>query len=161
MLSTCIKLPFVIKVFVLSIFEWPLQTGFTVSLFITFLYNVLQDTDQLDNREDTYLNTRVEEHRHITLLCGMSFVLVISNLSQLRITVSTSQHKHYNIILCLLLISLLIQCVIAICLLYASKKDMNPNSNKLEWSRTQKYHNMLLLFLAIISLLNISIFLLS
>ena len=29
-LSTIIKLPFVIKFFVLSIFEWPLQTGFTV-----------------------------------------------------------------------------------------------------------------------------------
>ena len=29
-LSTLIKLPFVIKIFVLSIFEWPLYTGFTV-----------------------------------------------------------------------------------------------------------------------------------
>ena len=29
-LSTSIKLPFVIKVFVLSIFEWPLNKGFTV-----------------------------------------------------------------------------------------------------------------------------------
>ena len=29
-LSTFIKLPFVIKIFVLSIFEWPLKTGFTV-----------------------------------------------------------------------------------------------------------------------------------
>ena len=29
-LSTLIKLPFVIKTFVLSIFEWPLKTGFTV-----------------------------------------------------------------------------------------------------------------------------------
>ena len=29
-LSTFIKLPFVIKIFVLSIFEWPLLTGFTV-----------------------------------------------------------------------------------------------------------------------------------
>ena len=29
-LSTCIKLPLVIKNFVLSIFEWPLKTGFTV-----------------------------------------------------------------------------------------------------------------------------------
>ena len=29
-LSTFMKLPFVIKVFVLSIFEWPLKTGFTV-----------------------------------------------------------------------------------------------------------------------------------
>ena len=31
MLSTFIKLPFVIKIFVLSIFKWPLETGFTVS----------------------------------------------------------------------------------------------------------------------------------
>ena len=29
-LLTCIKLPFVIKIFVLSIFEWQLKTGFTV-----------------------------------------------------------------------------------------------------------------------------------
>ena len=28
-LSTFIKLPFVFKTFVLSIFEWPLKTGFT------------------------------------------------------------------------------------------------------------------------------------
>ena len=31
-LSTFIKLPFVIKTFVLSIFEWPFYTGFTVHL---------------------------------------------------------------------------------------------------------------------------------
>ena len=30
-LLTFIKLPFVIKIFVLSIFEWPFKTGFTVS----------------------------------------------------------------------------------------------------------------------------------
>ena len=29
-LSTFMKLPFVIEIFVLSIFEWPLKTGFTV-----------------------------------------------------------------------------------------------------------------------------------
>ena len=29
-LSTCIKLPFIIKIFVLSMFEWPFYTGFTV-----------------------------------------------------------------------------------------------------------------------------------
>ena len=29
-LSNFIKLPFVIKIFVLSIFEWPFYTGFTV-----------------------------------------------------------------------------------------------------------------------------------
>ena len=34
---TFIKLPFVIKTFVLTVFEWPLKTGFTVTLFI---YNI-------------------------------------------------------------------------------------------------------------------------
>ena len=40
MLSTFIKLPFVIKIFVLSIFEWPLKTGFTVlkSCVLALLY---------------------------------------------------------------------------------------------------------------------------
>ena len=32
-LSTFIKLPFVINIFVLSIFEWPLKTGFTVAFW--------------------------------------------------------------------------------------------------------------------------------
>ena len=35
-LSTFIKLPFVIKIFVLSIFEWPLYTGFTVEVTCDF-----------------------------------------------------------------------------------------------------------------------------
>ena len=33
-LSTFIKLPFVINIFVLSIFEWPPKTGFTVCVFM-------------------------------------------------------------------------------------------------------------------------------
>ena len=33
-LSTFIMLPFVFKIFVLSIFEWPLKTGFTVLLSV-------------------------------------------------------------------------------------------------------------------------------
>ena len=32
--STFIKLPIVIKIFVLSIFEWPLKTGFTVLILL-------------------------------------------------------------------------------------------------------------------------------
>ena len=31
---TFIKLPFVIKIFVLSIFEWPLKTAFTVMKYV-------------------------------------------------------------------------------------------------------------------------------
>ena len=38
-LLTFIKLPFVIKISVLSIFEWKVYTGFTVS--IAFLYDVM------------------------------------------------------------------------------------------------------------------------
>ena len=38
-LSTFIKLPFAINIFVLSIFEWPLKTGFTVlKLCLTTLF---------------------------------------------------------------------------------------------------------------------------
>ena len=33
-LLTFIKLPFVIKTFVLSFFEWPLKTGFTIIRFV-------------------------------------------------------------------------------------------------------------------------------
>ena len=36
-LLTFIKLPFVIKSFALSIFEWPLKTGFTVMKIIFFV----------------------------------------------------------------------------------------------------------------------------
>ena len=35
-LWTCIKLPFVIKTFVLSIFEWPLKTGFTMCTLLFY-----------------------------------------------------------------------------------------------------------------------------
>ena len=47
-LSTFTKLPFVIKIFVLSIFEWPLKTGFTALFTILsqgalFLWEQYQD----------------------------------------------------------------------------------------------------------------------
>ena len=42
MLLTFIKLPFVIKTSVLSIFEWPFYTGFTVVRFIFTLCRFYQ-----------------------------------------------------------------------------------------------------------------------
>ena len=39
-ISTCIKLSFVFKTFVLSIFEWPLKTGFTVYMFVNYFIHV-------------------------------------------------------------------------------------------------------------------------
>ena len=39
-LLTFIKLPFVIKIFVLSIFGWPLKTCFTVNLMCLLVHNL-------------------------------------------------------------------------------------------------------------------------
>ena len=50
-LLTCIKLPFVIKIFVLSTFEWPLKTGFTVcslsevNMYVNYLFNFFEFSD--------------------------------------------------------------------------------------------------------------------
>ena len=41
MLSTFIKLPFVIKIFVLSVFEWLLKTGFTVHMRNEYLIEIV------------------------------------------------------------------------------------------------------------------------
>ena len=41
LLSTIMKLPIVIKIFVLSIFEWPLYTGFTVISGLKGIYYCL------------------------------------------------------------------------------------------------------------------------
>ena len=41
-LSTFIKLPYVFKTFVLSIFEWPLKTGFTVYFKNAFMLNTFK-----------------------------------------------------------------------------------------------------------------------
>ena len=41
MLSTFIKLPVVTKTFVLSIFEWPFYTGFTVTSILFCMFRVV------------------------------------------------------------------------------------------------------------------------
>ena len=41
-LLTFIELPFVIKIFVLSIFEWPCYTGFTVDYFMDRISKILK-----------------------------------------------------------------------------------------------------------------------
>ena len=43
--STCIKLPFVIKIFVLSIFEWLFYTGFTVFFSLKFDFDKATSAD--------------------------------------------------------------------------------------------------------------------
>ena len=63
-LSTFIKLPFVLKTFVLSIFEWPLKTGFTVML-------MNDDDDNDDNADD-------ETAKHLLQTTCLNFWVIIS-----------------------------------------------------------------------------------
>ena len=44
---TCIKLPFVLKNFILSIFEWLLKTDLTVNVILVFI--VLSSNESSDN----------------------------------------------------------------------------------------------------------------
>ena len=56
-LSTFIKLPFVIKILVLSIFEWLFYTGFTVQVFTaTFNFNM-------------YYKNKIESTTHLESSC--------------------------------------------------------------------------------------------
>ena len=48
-LLTCIELPFVIKIFLLSIVEWPFYTGFTVhhfNLVVSLLFQLGSGTEE-------------------------------------------------------------------------------------------------------------------
>ena len=53
-LLTFFKLPFVIKIFVLSNFEWPFYTGFTVFMYF-IMTNILV-------KDDLYINSDVGSH---------------------------------------------------------------------------------------------------
>ena len=46
--STCIKLPFDFKNFILSVFVWPLKTGLTVNVILVFI--VSSSNESSDNR---------------------------------------------------------------------------------------------------------------
>ena len=68
-LSTFIKLQFVIMIFVLSKFEWPLKTGFTVSVYHMMLL--------LFNGQCHVINN-VMTTLYILLSAGTSNVMVMS-----------------------------------------------------------------------------------
>ena len=60
-LSTFIKLPFVIKIFVLSIFEWLLKRGFTVLFFCHLLIFMTQNRGVPAYTQSTQLRTLIFE----------------------------------------------------------------------------------------------------
>ena len=60
-LLTFIKLPFVIKIFVWSIFEWPLKTGFTVFLITTDeLSDLRGQVKLLEDKNTKYMQENIE-----------------------------------------------------------------------------------------------------
>ena len=42
MFSTSIKQPFVTKIIVFSIFEWPFFTGFTVCIILLYMFAIIE-----------------------------------------------------------------------------------------------------------------------
>ena len=65
-LLTFIKLPFVIKIIVLSIFEWPFYTGFTVNcskiVTLTFITLKLLSHADFDHFSHSSLNYKSKSH---------------------------------------------------------------------------------------------------
>ena len=69
-LSTFIKLPFVFKIFVLSIFEWPLKTGFTVHVWWKITFELrFEKTNNVDpdlpwHQEDPEVSVQSDQSLH-------------------------------------------------------------------------------------------------
>ena len=77
-LSTFIKLPFVIKIFVVSIFDWPFYTGFTV---VTWLF-LSQNICELDSlQENLSLGLKGEHSAILLIFIKLPFVIKIFVLS--------------------------------------------------------------------------------
>ena len=69
-LSTFVKIPFVFKTFVSSIFEWPLKTGFTVLIAYAQIPLINAYTDvPCGNRG---LHVGLSLHRHPYFVCACS-----------------------------------------------------------------------------------------
>ena len=92
LLLTFIKLPFIIKIFVLSIFEWPPKTGFTVYIDIvrTFHFQSIQGCNYIFASEHSPL-TANSEGSHETV--GMCWLAIAFSQSRDKPPVSLS-NKH-------------------------------------------------------------------
>ena len=80
MLLTFIKLPFVFKTFVLSIFEWPLKTGFTVT-FQKIISGILSECKTL------WIQIRTDILSHLLSVLNGAFAKHISR-SMTKVTAS-------------------------------------------------------------------------
>ena len=81
-LSTFLKLPFVIKIFVLSIFEWPFYTGFTVCIKFSKIPQIGIQDQLLLNAGQKYCKMLQGEHSAIfSTFINLPFVIKIFVLS--------------------------------------------------------------------------------
>ena len=71
-LSTSIKLPFSIKILVLSIFKWPLKTCFTVHYF-----DKLFDAFVVVSQSPNPTNNTVSDCQYFSDICMKAFVSVL------------------------------------------------------------------------------------
>ena len=94
-LSTFIKRPFSIKTFVLSIFEWLLKTGFTVSFYQLQLkiFRVLNISALCTT--DSIVNFSFSENKSIFGWLNEPFLYVL--LRFLRISIFSRKLKHWKI----------------------------------------------------------------
>ena len=70
LLSTFVKLPFVIKIFVLSIFEWPFYTRFTVC-------HKYQNGMCLPNSVYLTDHTLLASPELLVCMCGFSYTIIV------------------------------------------------------------------------------------
>ena len=87
-LSTFIKLPFVIKIFVLPIFEWPLKTYFTLKAAI----NVCTDVSSRANWP-TFWSESIPTYI-VHWMCKRAAKLLVSAFVQARLCIRRSKMRY-------------------------------------------------------------------
>ena len=83
MLSTFIKLPFVIKNFVLSIFEWLLYTGFTVYMKLKTsslkpMARIENDLAEMFNKHNSMPQVKIYQRSHKASKILFAFTVLIT-----------------------------------------------------------------------------------
>ena len=68
--STFIKLPFAIKTFVLSIFEWPLKTCFTVRF--NLICNIYDEPSNSASKERVNVQNLKRGRNEFNIICGIT-----------------------------------------------------------------------------------------
>ena len=90
-LSTCIKLPFIIKILVLSVFEWSLKTGFTVSTNSNYYLNTFGPRHEKTSNA-TIRKEKTQVSLGISLACSESLLSARKKIGSIVTQCSTYTH---------------------------------------------------------------------